>query len=210
MPAASKSQPPSTWFTSDLHLGDNQVLGYGRPFPTVKAMNRQLCANWRNVVGDDDEIWILGDLARGSQLDKMLKLVADLPGRKHLVTGNHDRCWPYRSSYGEREVARYAAAGFESITTETTMKIAGHDVKLSHFPYRPKSATRSVKPVDEGGWLLHGHIHKAWLQKGRQICVAVDAWRFTPVHLSSIEVLIGGGANNLAALRPAAAASSSG
>lgn len=193
----------TTWFTSDLHLGDNQVLGYGRPFGNVKEMNRALCENWRNVIEPDDEVWILGDLARGSRLDAMLKLVSDLPGHKHLVTGNHDRCWPFRESYGRAEVARYAQAGFASIVTEADVEIGGEPVKLSHFPYRPSGRQRSVKPKDEGGWLVHGHIHKAWLQKGRQICVAVDAWRYSPVHISSLEVLIAAGPNDLSALKAA-------
>jgi len=199
----------NTWFTSDLHLGDHQVLSYGtRPFRTVRQMNRVLCDNWSATVGDNDDIWILGDLARGSRLDAMLKLVAGLPGNKHLVVGNHDRCWPYRSSYGPVEVARYAAGEFASITVEGRMTIGGHDVIMSHFPYatgtQATGERRSVKPIDDGGWLLHGHVHRAWLQKRRQICVAVDAWRFAPVHLSTIELLIKAGPNNMEALKPVA------
>lgn len=182
------------------------MLSYGtRPFKNVREMNRVLCDNWESVVGNDDDVWILGDLARGSRLDAMLERVAALPGRKHLITGNHDRCWPHRSSYGSYEVARYAAAEFETITVEHEMTIAGQPVRLSHFPYaRGEQATgerRTVKPIDTGGWLMHGHVHRAWLQRGRQICVAVDAWRFTPVQLSTIELLIDAGPNNLDALR---------
>lgn len=208
--ANTPKDEPTIWFTSDLHLGDHQVLSYGtRPYKNVREMNRALLAGWEQVVAPDDEVWILGDLARGSRLDHMLDLVAALPGRKHLVTGNHDRCWPFRSSYGEAEVARYARAGFESLTTETTMDIAGETVRLSHFPYAPRSVLeagrRTAKPIDDGGWLLHGHVHRAWLQKRRQICVAVDAWRFAPVNIETIELLITAGPNNLPAL-PALAA----
>ncbi len=163
-------------------------------------MNRVLCDNWRSVVADDDEIWILGDLARGSRLDDMLKLVRELPGRKHFVTGNHDRCFPLRDSYGPAEVARYASVGFETITASTSITIGDHEVELSHFPFRPSGVEQSVKPKDHGQWLVHGHIHRAWLQKGRQICVAVDAWRFAPVNISTIELLIDAGPNNVAAL----------
>lgn len=88
-------------------------------------MNETLCANWRSVVADDDEVWILGDLARGRKLDEMLSLVRDLPGGKHLVTGNHDRCFPLRRSFGPTEVARYMTVGFESITTGATLEIGG-------------------------------------------------------------------------------------
>lgn len=193
----------TTWFTSDLHLGDRQVLDFGRAFPSVREMNQALCDNWRSVVDDDDEVWILGDLARGSKLDEMLALVDALPGTKHLVTGNHDRCWPLRPSYGVAEVTRYLGAGFESIVTHAELEIAGQTVQMSHFPYRPAGVEHSIKPVDDGGWLLHGHIHRKWLQRDRQICVAVDAWRFTPVNIGTIELLIKAGPNRLDAL-PAA------
>lgn len=204
---SSRSTRPESagtvWFTSDLHLGDHQVLSYGtRPHRNVREMNRALCEGWRSVVAEEDDIWILGDLARGSRLDAMLELVAGLPGRKHFVAGNHDRCWPHRSSYGPREVGRYARAGFVSMQVEATMEIAGELVQLSHFPYAPigADASRTVKPIDRGGWLLHGHIHRAWLQKQRQICVAVDAWRFQPVNLATIELLIAAGPNSVSAL----------
>jgi len=163
-------------------------------------MNQVLCDNWRSVVDSDDEVWILGDLARGSKLDDMLALVAGLPGTKHLVTGNHDRCWPFRESYGVAEVSRYARGGFASIVTHAELEIADQIVQLSHFPYRPASVERSIKPKDDGGWLLHGHIHRKWLQRSRQICVAVDAWRFTPVNIETVELLIHSGPNNLDAL----------
>jgi len=163
-------------------------------------MNATLLANWRSVVSDDDEVWILGDLARGSKLDEMLRTVRELPGRKHLVTGNHDRCHPVRPSFSVAEVTRYHDVGFESITTGTTIDIGDHQVELSHFPFRPAGRTRSIKPEDRGQWLVHGHIHRAWLQRGRQICVAVDAWRYTPVNVETIELLIDAGPNNLDAL----------
>jgi len=166
-------------------------------------MNRTLCENWRSVVDDDDEVWILGDLARGSKLDDMLALVDDLPGNKHLITGNHDRCWPLRASFGVAEVARYSGAGFASIRTHAEIELAGHTVQMSHFPYRPTGVENSVKPVDDGGWLLHGHIHRKWLQKRRQICVAVDAWRYTPVNIDTITMLIESGPNDLPALTTA-------
>jgi calcineurin-like phosphoesterase family protein len=166
-------------------------------------MNKVLCDNWRSVVAEEDEVWILGDLARGSRLDAMLTLVADLPGTKHLVTGNHDRCWPFRDSYGVAEVSRYAKANFASIVTHAELELGGELVQLSHFPYKPATVERSIKPTDNGGWLLHGHIHRKWLQRGRQICVAVDAWRYTPVNIDTIELLIKSGPNDLDAL-PAA------
>lgn len=55
-------------------------------------MNEALLANWADTVGEDDEIWVLGDVAVG-RIAETPPPIASLPGRKHLVPGNHDRCW---------------------------------------------------------------------------------------------------------------------
>jgi len=60
---------------------------------------------------------------------------------------------------------RYTRDGFVSLTTETSLEIAGLVVRLSHFPYAPASVVadgrRTAKPIDNGGWLVHGHVHRA-------------------------------------------------
>jgi len=54
-----------------------------------------------------------------------------------------------------------------------------------HFPYRGDSHDhdryREHRPADEGAWLLHGHVHERWRQRGRMINVGVDAWGGYPV-----------------------------
>ena len=49
------------------------------------------------------------------------------------------------------------------------------------------------RPKDDGGWLLHGHIHEKWRQNGRQINVGVDAWNFAPVSDDTICEMIKAG-----------------
>ncbi|MHB8295541.1 MAG: hypothetical protein ACYDH5_13145 [Acidimicrobiales bacterium] len=48
----------------------------------------------------------------------------------------------------------------------------------------------SFRPIDEGEWLLHGHVHEKWRQLGRTINVGVDVWDFTPVAEDAIIRLI--------------------
>ncbi len=48
-----------------------------------------MAANWLAVVGEGDEVWHLGDFMVGRRVDPAA-LLAQLPGRKHLVTGNND------------------------------------------------------------------------------------------------------------------------
>ena len=51
-------------FTSDLHLGHRGIIRMqDRPFADLKEMNRVLIYNYNAVVGKDDIVYILGDIA---------------------------------------------------------------------------------------------------------------------------------------------------
>ncbi len=124
----------------------------------------------------DDVVWVLGDYAMGDR-SRGLSYLNRLAGTKPLVTDNHDDCWVGHRK-GWQQLVAYHAAGFEVITPWARARIANQDVMLSHFPYAsPDGAQeryRGYRLVDEGRWLLHGHVHHAWKVRGRQINVGVD------------------------------------
>jgi calcineurin-like phosphoesterase family protein len=71
-------------------------------------------------------------------------------------------------------------------------------VLVHHFPYHGDSRGDTDRfaehrPVDDGAWLLHGHVHDRWRQAGRQINVGVDAWGGQPVGDEALAELIAGG-----------------
>ena len=79
------------WFTSDTHFGHQNILKYtDRPFSSVEEMDEALIENWNNRVGDDDEIYHLGDVALCSP-NKLRKVLARLKGKIYLIRGNHDK-----------------------------------------------------------------------------------------------------------------------
>ncbi|HRE00676.1 MAG TPA: metallophosphoesterase family protein [Ilumatobacteraceae bacterium] len=184
------------FFTSDLHFGHANVIGYcGRPFHGVGQMNAAMVAAWNTVVGPDDEVWVLGDLAMG-KLDESLQCAAQLVGRKHLVIGNHDR--PFRG----HGAARYEAVGFELHHGHVELDMPnGVTVVACHFPYTGDSHDvdryDEHRPADEGRWLLHGHVHERWRQRGRMINVGVDAWGGYPVTDTHLATLIDAGEADL-------------
>jgi calcineurin-like phosphoesterase family protein len=45
-------------------------------------------------------------------------------------------------------------------------------------------------PHDGEMWLVHGHVHGAWRQNGRQINVGVDQWDFKLVSHEKILEMI--------------------
>jgi calcineurin-like phosphoesterase family protein len=193
------------WYTADLHFGHANIIRYcDRPFTTVDEMDEGLIARWNETVGPDDEVWVVGDVAMG-QLHQTLSRVSALHGRKMLVPGNHDRCWPGHRKDVERWSAEYQAAGFERILpSPRQLDIGGTAVTIDHFPYRGDSGNieryTDQRPPDHGGWLVHGHIHDRWRQSDRQINVGVDAWGGRPVAGDQLAELINAGPAELAPL----------
>lgn len=181
----------STWFTSDLHFGHRMVAGL-RGFDTPEKHDQHLMDQWRERVHKNDQVWVLGDLAVSSPF-RALEIIDSLPGRKHLIAGNHDRCHPmHRDSH--KWQPKYLTA-FESVQAFARRRVSGAGITLlSHFPYskdRHEARYMQYRLRDEGAWLLHGHTHQAdQRREGREIHVGVDAWGFAPVSLETIADLM--------------------
>ena len=77
------------------------------------------------------------------------------------------------------------------------MEIAGENVLLHHFPYRneadPNQKHFAHRPVDQGRWLIHGHVHDRWKVIKKQINVSVEVWDFSPVAIETLAQLIKAG-----------------
>lgn len=190
----------TTFFTSDLHFGHFNIIGYSaRPFVDVDEMNAALIENWNATVADGDIVWILGDIALG-KIAETLPLVGELHGTKILVPGNHDRCWLGHKKVGNwRE--RYIDAGIHRIFEGPLPQRLNGEVEstLCHFPYAGDShdTDRFVthRPKDDGYLLLHGHVHEAWKvahsPKGTlMVNVGVDVWDYRPVAVDAIMELV--------------------
>ncbi len=185
------------WFTADLHLGHANIIRYcDRPWPDVDAMDRGLVERWNATVADDDEVWVLGDVAMG-RIDDSLQLIGALHGTKLLVPGNHDRCWPGRGEAAAEWVGRYRDAGFAEILPEVVeLTVGGIAVRACHFPYWGDSHDDerfgSHRPVDDGRPLLHGHVHTKWRVEGHQVNVGCDVWDLRPVSEDAVAAALRG------------------
>ena len=202
------------YFTSDTHYGHENIIRFcGRPYSDVHEMNADLVRRAVGAVGATDELWHLGDVGLG-RLDDSLPHLAEIAGEVTLVAGNHDRCHPSNGARSERfvEVYRERCRPRELILTNTRLVLDnGEPVQVSHFPYAetdpeqkrtgeldaPTDKFGAWRPSDDGSWLLCGHVHEKWRQRGRMINVGVDAWGGAPVSESAICSLMAAGPRDL-------------
>ncbi|URP22246.1 metallophosphoesterase [Microbacterium phage Big4] len=159
---------------------------------------RLLGENWDRVVGPDDTVYVLGDIAMNPKKGAF-EWFRERPGKKILIAGNHDEVAGFRSKGLNARIRPEWADTFVTITDFTFLKIGGHRVALSHYPYDGEGDREfeggdrllEVRLRDEGVPLLHGHTHgrhKAHTSlKGTPMFhVGPDAWDMELVPESTI------------------------
>lgn len=133
------------FYIADLHFGHQNALQFDRrPFDTIEEHDEELIRRWNSAVGEDDEVWILGDISWMPH--KFTVPILDrLHGIKYLVTGNHDKNLCKNQGFCEL---------FAEITPYKEIHIAkGTGVVLSHYPIPCFNRHFS-------GWYhLYGHVH---------------------------------------------------
>ncbi|MFD2648623.1 metallophosphoesterase family protein [Devosia albogilva] len=156
------------YFTSDTHFADPRVLRIDRrPFADMPEHDAALIGNWNSTVSPEDEVWHLGDFARGSTED-VEALLEKLNGTKHLIIGNND------------PPATLAAHGWASIQHYAELRIDAQLFILCHYPFRTwnQMGKKSVN--------LHGHSHGRLTPIPRQFDVGVDAQGLKPRTLAEV------------------------
>jgi calcineurin-like phosphoesterase family protein len=158
-----------TWITADQHFGHRNIITLcGRPFESVETMDEAMVEGWNAVVGENDEVWCLGDFAYRCPPRRLADIFGRLSGRKrHLIRGNHDR--------GPTLQLRWT-----SVSDYAQIKIGTIDVILFHY------AMRVWNKCHYGSWHLFGHSHGQLPPVGRSCDVGVDVWGFRPVSFDEI------------------------
>ena len=155
------------FFTADTHFGDHRMINIQRrAFGSVADMDAVLVARWNAVVGPDDTVWHLGDVAR--RADVVEPLLAQLNGTKHLLRGNND------------PDATLAAAGWASVGDYAEIEVEGRRLVLCHYPFR------SWNGQHKSAINLHGHSHGRLKPMLRQFDVGVDVHDFAPISLGRL------------------------
>jgi len=157
----------SVLFASDFHFDHKNVIEYcNRPFSSVEEMNEAMIANWNKVVGEKDDIYVVGDFA----FSDPRPFAARLNGRKYLIKGNHDYRW--ESKLNEC---------FEWVKDLHVLRHEKQHIMLCHY------AMRVWYRHHHGAWHLYGHSHGSLPGQGRSADVGVDVRNFTPVSFEKIK-----------------------
>lgn len=132
------------YYIADMHLGHENIILYdNRPFRSVNEMNRVLIDNWNRKVGENDDVYILGDFSYRSETDPIWYL-EQLKGKKHLIQGNHD---------GHLVNAKNVKNCITTVDKMLFVKDGRERIVLCHFPIAEWNG------FSKGSWHIYGHIH---------------------------------------------------
>ena len=159
------------FYTADPHFFHQNIIEFcNRPFTSVAEMNGRILSNFQSVMTPADDLWIIGDVAVVSidAADKLTAMLRSIPGRKHLIVGNHDKPW------------MRALDVWASVHDLLEINESGIRVTLCHYPLITFPGAR------RGAVQLFGHVHQNWRWSRNSVNAGVEVWDFRPVTLPEI------------------------
>ena len=160
------------FYTADPHFGYEPTLVWRPEFSSVEEMDETLIARWNAVVGDEDTVYLIGDIGwNGGHVP--CRTLARLKGRKHLIRGNHD------TGYADAPLLHHY---FESVSDFWEVDDGDYHILLSHYPML----------YNKRGYMIHGHLHNSGVFHDtlaalpQVLNAGVDVNNFTPVTLEQL------------------------
>lgn len=154
------------YFTADWHLNETRIGGFNpffRPFKSVEEQNKTIIDNCNAIVGKDDILIHVGDVALDEEGVRMMdKIICQ---NRVLIIGNYDE-----------DKLDLLKEYFSEIYHNKTYEINSIEYNLNHYP---------VNAID-GMMNIVGHIHGLWKVQPNMINVGVDAWNYEPLDTERI------------------------
>ncbi|MBO7696781.1 MAG: metallophosphoesterase family protein [Methanobrevibacter sp.] len=168
------------YFCSDFHFCHNRDFLYKpRGFDSVHEMNEQIIKNFNEVMDWTDDLYILGDCFLNNNEEGM-SYMRRLPGKKHVIWGNHDTVARQELMWLEN---------FDCLGYANILKYNGYHFYLSHYPTLTSNYDDD-KPLKRKTINLCGHSHTKDkfldFNKGLIYHVELDAHNCYPVLLDDI------------------------
>ncbi len=181
------------YFYSDPHFfHDNIIRLASRPFDNELQMRHALEANYNRVVGDDDEVYFLGDIAynRKKIKDGSLKgrqvgnILHRLKGRKYLVIGNHDE-WLLDDPSFDQSLFEWIRPQFDLSYRDWTFKLIHDPVDFVPNYETGVDASRHLAGREI---LIYGHVHAQILadSPAKSYCVCVEQTGYAPIAIDKV------------------------
>ena len=168
------------YFTSDLHLNHNKEFIYkARGFDTVEQMNESIISNINSIVGDDDELDVLGDIFLGDN-EEGIKLFSRINGNIHIILGNHD-------TDTREQIFVERCDKVCEVTRAKVLKYGKYRFYLSHYP--TLTAEGPKEKMSLALINLFGHTHQTErFFNGNPFMynVSVDAHGCKPVSIEDV------------------------
>lgn len=149
-------------FTSDLHFRHKNICGYtNRELVTnAKDHDEWLINLWNSQVGENDDVYHLGDFCFSASYEVLVNILVQLKGNKHFIIGNHDKEENFRKLKKEGYISSFGH--YKEI------KILDNKACLFHF------AVATWHRQHYGAWHLHGHCHGNYQGHGKSLDVGLD------------------------------------
>jgi len=169
------------YFTSDLHFGHDRPFIYKpRGFDNVEAMECGLIDRWNELINDEDEVYVLGDLMLVN-ISHGVECWNKLRGKKNIILGNHDSAARIKiySELPDTYILGYAMP----------FKYKDYHFYLSHYPALTSNCDVD-DPLKTQIINLCGHTHTkdrfSDMDKGLIYHVELDAHDNKPVSIDRI------------------------
>lgn len=156
------------FFTADQHFGHYNIIKYcNRPFKSAKEMDEAIIDNHNSVVGKNDTVIHLGDIAFLKTFEELQrKYISKLNGSHRFIRGNHD----------------YWANNRTPMILE--VKVGKEKIVCCHYSMNIWNRSH------HNAWHLFGHSHGQVPGIGKSFDVGVDAHNFTPVSFDRVSEIM--------------------
>lgn len=156
----------ATYHIADLHLGHKNVHNFRKQFSSAEEHDEIILQNFAKTIRPNDTVWLYGDIAFTLEA---LAQVKKLPGKKHLILGNHDK------SPDRKEISIHHLI---DVYEDIHGFLRKYNYWLSHCPIHPDEL--------RGRRNICGHSHNHIIADPNYLNVCAENIDFTPISLEQI------------------------
>lgn len=165
--------------TSDLHFGHDREFVWGaRGFKSIEEHDSEIIKRWNEVITEEDDVYILGDLMLGDNIHG-IHCLSQLNGKLHILTGNHCTSARQKSYHTLENMVEFCGCA-------TIIKYKKKQLYLSHYP--TITSNMEANP-HQAVFNLYGHTHQTTnFYNGQPFMyhVGVDSHNCYPVLLDDV------------------------